>query len=136
MYGKEGARKNYTPYSCMKIIMGTPPEPGAYHGCPYRYIFYSVNTIYFLRACMQYSHSTDSQLTAALNSLKLNSSDVSEMVSLAKTGNYQLACQRHFNIMHPEHQDLDIQGSESAANHPNQWFQVSTQYYKLKQSKN
>jgi DNA primase large subunit len=36
MFGKEGARKNYTPYSCMKIIMGTPPEAGAYHGCPYR----------------------------------------------------------------------------------------------------
>lgn len=31
MYGKEGARKNYTPYSCMKIIMGAPPEQNAYH---------------------------------------------------------------------------------------------------------
>lgn len=37
MYGKEGARKNFTPYSCMKIIMGAPPETGAHHGCPYRY---------------------------------------------------------------------------------------------------
>jgi DNA primase large subunit len=36
MYGKEGSRKDYTPFSCMKIIMGAAPEAGAYHGCPYR----------------------------------------------------------------------------------------------------
>jgi DNA primase large subunit len=36
MYGKEGARKNYTPFSCLKIIMGAPPEIGGFHGCPYR----------------------------------------------------------------------------------------------------
>ena len=35
-YGKEGARKDYTPPSCNKIILGAAPEPGAYHGCPYR----------------------------------------------------------------------------------------------------
>lgn len=84
MYGKEGARKNYTPYSCMKIIMGAPPEAGAYHGCPYR-------------------HAPDNQLTALLSSLKLGATDVSEIAALAKSSNYQLACQKHFDVTHPGH---------------------------------
>lgn len=85
MYGKEGARKNYTPYSCLKIIMGTPPEAGAFHGCPYR-------------------HATDSQLAGLLNGLKLSVPDAKEVIGIAKSGNYQLACQKHFDITHPGHQ--------------------------------
>lgn len=57
MYGKEGNRKNYTPYSCMKIIMGSAPEPGAFHGCPYR-------------------HASESQLGAMINDLHLDSKQV------------------------------------------------------------
>lgn len=35
-YGKEGSKKNYTPFSCLRIINETV-GPGDCHGCPYRH---------------------------------------------------------------------------------------------------
>lgn len=93
MYGKEGARKNYTPYSCLKIILGNPPEPGAHHGCPYK-------------------HSGDAQLASMLTSQKLGMSEVKEIVALAKGGSYQLACQKHFDVTHPGHYQMDLKTVE------------------------
>lgn len=118
MYGKEGSRRNYTPFSCLKIIMGSPPEVGAYHGCPYRTM-------------------NDNQLTALLGSLRIGGAEVTEMVKTAKTGNPQIACQRHFDIAHPNHQSVFSEHSskthgDTAANHPNQWFQASVLYHKIK----
>jgi hypothetical protein len=46
-------------------------------------------------------HLPDGQLASLLSGLKLSSSDVNDIVKLAKTQNYQLACQRHFDITHP-----------------------------------
>ncbi len=34
-HGKEGKRANYTPYNCMKIIMGNLPQGGAKHHGPW-----------------------------------------------------------------------------------------------------
>jgi DNA primase large subunit len=177
MYGKEGSRKNYTPYSCMKIIMGNPPEPGAHHGCPYRWVKQETINIsisfyfefYFtlflwvllsLRCCLvtripfffcsfhlivvatfllfffhvsfsifiyfpyfyfinfffsfsflfssYFSHMPDNQVRSLLMNQKLGSTDVNEVVKMAKEGNYQLACQKHFDITHPGHYEMDL----------------------------
>lgn len=35
-YGKEGSKKNYTPFNCLKII-NTNVGPGECHGCPFRH---------------------------------------------------------------------------------------------------
>lgn len=35
MFGKEGKRTDYTPYSCMKVILSNPPSQGDYHGESY-----------------------------------------------------------------------------------------------------
>ena len=57
---------------------------------------------------------------------------VRDVVMLAKSGNYQLACQKHFDITHPGHSAMsEVQGSDGVANHPNQWFQASVRYHKV-----
>lgn len=132
MYGKEGARKAYTPYSCMKIILGSPPEPGAFHGCPYK-------------------HATDAQLGTLLMGLKIDGSEAAEIGKIARAGSFQLACQRHFDVTHPGHLAMNLasvscvsscvtviadvfpsEQGDGVANHPNQWFQSSVEYYKVK----
>ena len=114
MHGKEGGRKSYTPYSCMKIIMGPMPEAGAAHGCPYR-------------------HMKDSQLASLLGSLSIAPNDVNNIVATAKKSNYQVACQMHFDAVHPGHSKMDLGFADGVySNHPNQWFEASTKFYKLK----
>ena len=81
------------------------------------------------------------------------------MVKTAKSGNPQLACQKHFDMAHPGHQNMDgnrlvspamkysiifamhsdrslfllkSDQGDTAANHPNQWYQASVQYHRLK----
>ncbi|KAM4835667.1 DNA primase large subunit isoform 1-T1 [Thomomys bottae] len=96
-YGKEGKRTDYTPFSCLKIILTNPPGQGDYHGCPFR-------------------HSDPELLKQKLQSYKLSPSGVSEILDLVKGSHYQVACQKYFEIMHK------VDDCGFSLNHPNQFF--------------
>ncbi|XP_064626555.1 DNA primase large subunit-like [Lineus longissimus] len=104
-YGKEGKRANYTPYSCMKIIMSNAPGPGDSHGCPFR-------------------HTDSNMLRQKLQGMKISKDGVDQVIDLVKGGHYQVACARYFELTHiSEEQGLGI-------NHPNQYFDESQRILK------
>jgi len=111
MYGKEGKRANYSPYTCTKIIMGQQaPQSGDHHGCPYR-------------------HYDESSLESLLSSLHIGVSDRDAIMTLKKTKNYQLACARHFEAVHPSALEKEGVNMEGVGNHPNAWFGASMSYF-------
>ncbi|NWY70569.1 PRI2 primase, partial [Erithacus rubecula] len=99
-YGKEGKRTDYTPYSCMKIIMSNPPSQGDYHGCPFR-------------------HSDPELLKQKLQSYKISPSGITQVLELVKGMHCQLACQKFFELTH------DVDDIGFSLNHPNQYFTES-----------
>jgi DNA primase large subunit len=112
MYGKEGKRTNYTPYSCLKIIMGAPPGPGDHHGCPYR-------------------HYDENRLSSLIGQLRIDTPDKDAIMGQVKSRNYQLACQRHWEATHRGYEELSV-SADGVGNHPNAWIQASMQYHKAK----
>ncbi|CAG7818122.1 unnamed protein product [Allacma fusca] len=96
MYGQEGKRANYTPYSCMKIIM-TSVSPGESHGCPFR-------------------HSDGVSLRVKLAEANIPATGVKEIMELVEKHHYQIACQRYFEWTHNK---ATVEGG---VNHPNQYY--------------
>ncbi|XP_043366347.1 DNA primase large subunit isoform X6 [Dermochelys coriacea] len=99
-YGKEGKRTDYTPFSCMKIILSNPPSQGDYHGCPFR-------------------HSDPELLKQKLQSYKIPPTEITQVLELVKGMHYQLACQKYFQLTH------DVDDIGFSLNHPNQYFAES-----------
>lgn len=66
--------------------------------------------------------------------MKLSSPDVNNILKLAKSSNYQLACQKHFDVTHPDHLKMDLGAGDGGAvsNHPNMWYQTSVKYHQVK----
>uniref|UniRef100_A0A3B3I2M1 DNA primase large subunit n=1 Tax=Oryzias latipes TaxID=8090 RepID=A0A3B3I2M1_ORYLA len=81
MYGKEGKRADYTPYSCMKVILSNPPSQGDHHGCPFR-------------------HSDPELLKQKLQFYKVSPSSITQIMELVKGMHFQLACQKYFEVTH------------------------------------
>ncbi|XP_051503574.1 DNA primase large subunit-like [Myxocyprinus asiaticus] len=100
MFGKEGKRTDYTPYSCMKVILSNPPSQGDYHGCPFR-------------------HNDPELLKQKLQSYKISPSGINQILELVKGMHYQLACLKYFELTH------SIEDAGFSLNHPNQYFMES-----------
>lgn len=114
MYGKEGKRATYTPYSCLKVIMGNAPAAGDHHGCPYK-------------------HYDADHLSQLLQQLKIgNAADRASIMSLKKSNQFQLACQKHFEVMHPGAASVESVPLDNVGNHPNSWFRASVAYNEIK----
>ncbi|XP_054456290.1 DNA primase large subunit [Anoplopoma fimbria] len=98
MFGKEGKRTDYTPYSCMKVILSNPPSQGDHHGCPFR-------------------HSDPELLKQKLQFYKVSPSGITQILELVKGMHFQLACQKYFELTHNLVEDANF-----SLNHPNQYF--------------
>eukprot|EP00978_Attheya_sp_CCMP212_P015510 scaffold39980_cov50-Attheya_sp.AAC.1 len=114
MYGKEGKRASYTPYNCMKIILGNPPQSGDHHGCPYR-------------------HYDDTHLSSLLTKMNIGTpADRDAIMAHKKAQNPQLACVRHFEAVHPAATSVKGVTLDNVGNHPNAWFAGSVSYHAAK----
>nr|XP_025846984.1 DNA primase large subunit [Vulpes vulpes] len=96
-FGKEGKRTDYTPFSCLKIILTNPPGQGDYHGCPFR-------------------HSDPELLKQKLQSYKISPAGINQILDLVKGTHYQVACQKYFEMIH------NVDDCGFSLNHPNQFF--------------
>jgi DNA primase large subunit len=111
MYGKEGKRANYPPYSCSKVINSNAPNANEHHGCPYK-------------------HSTVQHVTGLLTKLGVQPQEQKAIIAQQQSHNYQLACMEHFKVVHPAAASTSNTSVDNVGNHPNAWFHASVAYHK------
>jgi DNA primase large subunit len=80
LYGKEGNGHGFKPFSCVRMIMGEPPNErdGKVHGCPFKTM-------------------NEDQLHAMLRRLGVTGTPLRESVEAAKGEHFQIACHKSFN---------------------------------------
>jgi len=95
-YGKEGKKKNWQPYDCMRIIMETVGT-GENHGCPFR-------------------HHETKTIRQRIESYDLKKEEVDTILKKVEEGHYQIACGLHYSAVHLK------ELSTGSVSHPNQWY--------------
>ena len=134
LYGKEGNGHGYKPYTCMRMIMGEPPNErdGKIHGCPFKTMSEDQLTLMLrklgisgtdlkvsARGRRDPSRSIRQPQLSADSSLTIWSVGPSglwqETVELAKAENFQIACQKGFNARYGV-EDTDV------VTHPNDYY--------------
>jgi len=95
-YGKEGKKKNWQPYDCMRIIMETVGA-GENHGCPFR-------------------HHETKTIRQRIEAYDLKKDEVDTILKKVEEGHYQIACGMHYSAVHLK--DL----TTGSVSHPNQWY--------------
>uniref|UniRef100_A0A671QC09 DNA primase large subunit n=1 Tax=Sinocyclocheilus anshuiensis TaxID=1608454 RepID=A0A671QC09_9TELE len=105
MFGKEGKRTDYTPYSCMKVILSNPPSQGDYHGCPFR-------------------HSDPELLKQKLQNYKVSPSGINQVCPTTSTHltRFSTVCVKGFLKLNL------VEDAGFSLNHPNQYFTESQKF--------
>lgn len=110
-YGLEGARINYKPSDCSRILSKPKPSKGEFHGCPYR----------------------DLPLDSLVNNLQelgiTDQLEINTIIDDVGKNDYTVACTRVFEATHKA--ELEKSKSKSSGgmhiNHPNLYFDRSRQ---------
>ncbi|KAF8978047.1 hypothetical protein BGZ46_006871, partial [Entomortierella lignicola] len=122
LYGMEGKRTDYTPYSCRHIIQSNAPGPGDHHGCPFR-------------------HFSAPNLRATLAGHNVDDFDTEDILTLVRGKHYQIACTRYYEVTRARmmgistdmlkggalngHGNSGMVASQEIIEHPNQFFEQS-----------
>jgi len=112
MYGKTGARRDYSPFGCQKLfesVKDTKPEKGCHYGCPF--VYYSAT-----------------QLVTTLRNMNLNDNDCTEVVKYKSERQYTLACRKVFEATHRDllaKEAITIEDVACTWDHPNRYFDTS-----------
>jgi DNA primase large subunit len=108
MYGIQGKKTDYTPWSCQKIMGKASPAMNESYGCPF--VYYS-----------------DKALIDLLKAKKNLSEDEINRVLESKKIEPSLACRKVFELTHP-----GVEMNKGIGKHPNGYFKSSYWYHEMK----